>query len=229
MFQILVAEDNKNSAKFMKIILTQAGYKVHLAEDGKQALEVLDKTHIDLIVLDVMMPEIDGFQFTRMVRDSGNNTPIIIVTAKYQSVDKREGFIAGADDYMVKPIDDEEFLLRVKALLRRSKIISEQQLKIGDIVFDYSSLSVIRGNERFILPQKEFYLIYTLLSSPEKVFTRLQLMDSIWGMDSETTDVTVNVHINRLRKRFEGWNEFSIVAIRGIGYMAVINDEKTKN
>ncbi len=224
MFQILVAEDDRSYAKLMKIILTQAGYKVHLAENGKQALEMLDKTHIDLIVLDVVMPELDGFSFTRTIREAGNNTPIIIVTAKNHISDKREGFLSGADDYMVKPIDDEELLLRIKALLRRSKIISEQQLKIGDIVFDYNSLSVIKNNKRFILPQKEFYLIYTLLSSPEKVFTRLQLMDSIWGMDSESTDVTVNVHINRLRKRFDGWNEFKIVAIRGIGYMAVINE-----
>lgn len=228
MFQILVAEDNANSAKLMKIILNQAGYKVVTASDGIEAMEVMDTKHIDLIVLDVMMPRMDGFEFTRQLRQAGNTTPILMVTAKHQNEDKCEGFIAGTDDYMVKPINENEFLLRIKALLRRSQIISEHKLTIGNVVLDYDSLSVSKNGQLQILPQKEFYLLYTLLSSPEKVFTRLQLMDSIWGMNSESIDTTVNVHINRIRKRFEGWTEFEILAIRGVGYMAVIKDEKAK-
>ncbi len=226
MFQILVAEDNLNSQKLMRIILNQAGYKVVTASNGIEALEIMDSKHVDLIVLDVMMPKMDGYEFTRQLRRSGNNTPIIMVTAKYQNEDKCEGFIAGTDDYMVKPINETELLLRIKALLRRSMIINEKKLKIGDIVLDYDSLSVSRNGQLQVLPQKEFYLLYTLLSSPEKVFTRLQLMDSIWGMNSESVDTTVNVHINRLRKRFEGCKEFQIMAIRGIGYMAVINNNE---
>lgn len=226
MFQILVAEDNPNSVKLMKIILNKAGYKVVTASNGIEALEVMDTKHIDLVILDVMMPEMDGYEFTRQLRHSGNNTPILMVTAKYQNEDKCEGFIAGTDDYMVKPVNEMELLLRIKALLRRSQIISEHKLKIGDVVLDYDSLTVSKNGQFQVLPQKEFYLLFTLLSTPEKVFTRIQLMDSIWGMNSETIDTTVNVHINRLRKRFDGWTEFEIVAIRGIGYMAVINIEK---
>ncbi len=228
MFQILVAEDNLNSAKLMKIILNQAGYKVVTAANGEEALEIIDSKHIDLIVLDVMMPKMDGYEFTRQLRQSGNNTPILMVTAKYQNEDKCEGFLAGTDDYMVKPVNEMELLLRIKALLRRSQIINEHKLKIGDVVLDYDSLSVSKNGQLQVLPQKEFYLLYTLLSTPEKVYTRLQLMDSIWGMNSETVDTTVNVHINRLRKRFDGWTEFEIVAIRGIGYMAVINEDKNE-
>lgn len=226
MFQILVAEDNSNSAKLMQIILNQAGYKVITATNGVEALEIMDSKHIDLIILDIMMPKMDGYEFTRQLRQAGNNTPILMVTAKYQNEDKCEGFIAGTDDYMVKPVNETELLLRIKALLRRSQIISEHKLHIGDVTLDYDSLSVSKNGQLQILPQKEFYLLYTLLSSPEKVFTRLQLMDSIWGMNSESVDTTVNVHINRLRKRFDGWTEFSIIAIRGVGYMAVINVEK---
>ncbi len=229
MIQILIAEDNNNSAKLMKIILNQAGYKVSIASNGIEALEIMDRKHIDLIVLDVMMPKMDGYEFTRQLRQTGNNTPILMVTAKYQNEDKCEGFIAGTDDYMVKPVNEQELLLRIKALLRRAQINNEHKLHIGSVTLDSDSLIVSKGHERHILPQKEFYLLYTLLSSPEKVFTRLQLMDRIWGMDSETVDTTVNVHVNRLRKRFEGWPEFEIVAIRGIGYMAVINNNEEEN
>ena len=226
MFQILVVEDDTNSAKLMKIILNQAGYKVSLASNGIEALNLIDKQHIDLIILDVMMPEMNGFEFTRQLRNAENNTPIIMVTAKYQDADKCEGFIAGTDDYMVKPVNEKELLLRIKALLRRSQIANEHKLQIGNVTLDYNALTVTRGSDIYILPKKEFNLLYTLLSSPEKVFTRLQLMDSIWGMDSETVDTTVNVHINRLRKKFEDWEEFRLVAIRGVGYMAVINNGK---
>lgn len=226
MFQVLIVEDEPNSAKLLKITLIHAGYKVITASNGIDALDIMESKHIDLIILDVMMPEMDGFEFTRLLRQADNTTPVIMVTAKHQDKDKYEGFIAGADDYMVKPINETELLLRIKALLRRAKLSSEHKLHIGSITLDYDSLSVSKDGEIQILPQKEFYLLYTLLSFPKKVFTRTQLMDSIWGINSETVLTTVNVHINRLRQRFNGWTEFSIVAIRGIGYMAVINNEK---
>lgn len=226
MFQILVAEDNLNSAKLMKIILNQAGFKVITATNGAEALDIMDSRHIDLIILDAMMPKMDGYELTKSLRQAGNNIPILMVTGKTQNEDKWEGFIAGVDDYLTKPVNETELVLRIKALLRRSQIVSEKKLTIGDVVLDYDSLSISKDGKLYVLPQKEFYLLYTLLSSPEKVFTRLQLMDSIWGMNSESVDTTVNVHINRLRKRFEGWKEFSIVAVRGVGYMGVINTEK---
>ena len=226
MFQILVAEDNLNSAKLMKIILNQAGFKVITATNGAEALDIMDSRHIDLILLDIMMPKMDGYELTRSLRQAGNNIPILMVTGKTQNEDKWEGFISGADDYLTKPVNETELILRIKALLRRSQIVSEKKLRIGDVVLDYDSLSVSKNGKLTVLPQKEFYLLYTLLSSPEKVFTRLQLMDSIWGMNSESVDTTVNVHINRLRKRFESFTEFSIVAVRGVGYMGVINGEK---
>ncbi len=226
MFQILVAEDNKIYSKFLKIVLSQAGYKVTLASNGVEALDILDKTHIDLILLDVVMPKMDGFEFTRQLRQANNKIPIIMLSEKFQDEFKCEGFIAGTDDYLTKPVNEKELLLRIKAVLRRANSANEHKLFIGNIVLDYESLTVTKDGKTQLLPKKEFILLYTLLSSPEKVFTRLQLMDSIWGMDSETIETTVNVHINRLRKRFDGWTEFRLVAIRGTGYMAIINDEK---
>lgn len=224
MFQIMVVEDDKSTLKLMKAVLSHAGYEVYTAENGKNALEVMDKQHIDLIVLDVMMPVMNGYEFTEQIRKCGDNTPILMVTAKQLPEEKCKGFLVGTDDYMVKPVNEEEMLLRIKALLRRSQIANEHKLHIGKVTLDYDSLTVSRDTVSQTLPQKEFYLLYKLLSYPDKIFTRLQLMDEIWGMDSETVDTTVNVHVNRLRKRFEGWDEFEIVAIRGIGYKAVIKN-----
>lgn len=201
MFHILVAEDDKNASKLMKAVLTHGGYEVFQADNGLKALEYMDKQHIDLIVLDIMMPEIDGYEFTRRLRECGNNTPILMVTAKQLPEEKCKGFIAGTDDYMVKPVNEEEMLLRIKALLRRSQIASERKLHIGKVTLDYDALTVTKNNNLQMLPQKEFYLLYKLLSYPDKIFTRLQLMDEIWGMDSDTVDTTVNVHVNRLRKK----------------------------
>ena len=226
MFQILVVEDDKNTTKLMKAILTHAGYEVAAATNGVEALEVTDRQHIDLIVLDIMLPWMDGYAFTERLRDCGDNTPILMVTAKHLPEEKCKGFRVGTDDYMVKPVNEEEMLLRIKALLRRVQIVNEHKLRIGQVVLDYDSLTVTRGDEMQTLPQKEFYLLYKLLSYPGKIFTRLQLMDEIWGMESESTDTTVNVHIARLRKRFEDWPEFEFAAIRGIGYKAVIQHEQ---
>lgn len=225
MFQILVVEDDKNTARLMKAVLKHAGYEVFLAGNGIEALEITDRQHIDLIVLDVMMPKMDGYEFTERLRSCGDNTPILMVTAKQLPEEKCKGFLVGTDDYMVKPVNEDEMLLRIKALLRRSQIANEHKLHIGKVTLDYDALTVSRDGAGQTLPQKEFYLLYKLLSYPDKIFTRLQLMDEIWGMESNTVDTTVNVHINRLRKRFEQWPEFEIVAIRGIGYKAVICHE----
>ncbi len=221
MFRILVVEDDKNTRMLLKAVLEAENYSVFTAENGEDALAVMDANHVDLVVLDVMMPKMDGYEFTRTLRQSNNNLPILMVSAKQLPADKKKGFLVGTDDYMTKPIDEEEMLLRIKALLRRARIASERRIEIGDVVLDYDALTVSRGGEVQELPQKEFLLLYKLLSYPGKIFTRIQLMDEIWGADSETGWETVTVHIGRLRKRFEGWNEFEIVSVRGLGYKAV--------
>ena len=221
MFRILVVDDDKNTRMLLKAVLEAENYSVSTAENGEEALAVMDVTHVDLVVLDVMMPKMDGYEFTRTLRQSDNNLPILMVSAKQLPADKKRGFLVGTDDYMTKPIDEEEMLLRIKALLRRARIASERKIVIGNVVLDYDALTVSRGEEIQALPQKEFLLLYKLLSYPGKIFTRIQLMDEIWGADSETGWETVTVHIGRLRKRFEGWQEFEIVSVRGLGYKAV--------
>lgn len=221
MFRILVVDDDKNTRLFLKAVLENASYNVTTATNGVEALEVMDKEHIDLIVLDVMMPIMDGYELTRTLRENQNNLPILMISAKQLPVDKHKGFLAGTDDYITKPIDDEEMLFRIKALLRRAKIASEHKIFIENVVLDYDSLTVTRDNEVVELPKKEFMLLFKLLSYPGKIFTRIQLMDEIWGADSETGWETVTVHIGRLRKRFEDWDEFQIEAVRGLGYKAV--------
>lgn len=221
MITILVADDDKNTRLLMKAILEAEHYRVVTASDGQEALAVLDREHIDLVVLDIMMPNMDGFEFTATLRQSDNTLPILMVSAKQLPEDKHRGFLVGTDDYITKPIDEEEMLLRIKALLRRAKIVSDRRIVIGDVVLDYDSFTVSRPGQVQELPQKEFLLLYKLLSYPGKIFTRIQLMDEIWGMDCETGWETVTVHVGRLRKRFEGWEEFSVESVRGLGYKAV--------
>jgi two-component system, OmpR family, response regulator len=221
MFHVLVTEDHADTRKLMETVLRKNGYDVFTACDGEEALRVMDEQHIDIVLLDVMMPKMDGYAFTEELRQNGINTPILMVTARQLPADKRKGFLAGTDDYMTKPVDMEEMLLRIRALLRRAQIVSERKLMIGEVTLEYDTLTVYRGDDRQTLPQKEFYLLYLLLSYPNKIFTRIQLMDEIWGMESESTDTTVNVHINRLRRRFENYPEFELVAVRGLGYKAV--------
>ena len=221
MFQILVVEDNANTRKLMETVLLQNGYQPVLACDGVEALEVLDRKHIDLIVLDIMMPRMDGYEFTETLRASGCDLPILMVTAKEKPADKRRGFIIGTDDYMVKPVDEEEMILRIAALLRRSKIVNDHQLTVGRTVLDYDALSVTTPEGTAELPKKEFLLLFKMLSYQNKIFTRRQLMDEIWDMDSDTDERTVDVHINRLRDRFRGNDDFEIVTVRGLGYKAV--------
>lgn len=221
MFQILVADDDKNTRMLLKAVLEAENYTVFTAENGEEALEIMDCRHIDLVVLDVMMPKMDGYEFTRTLRQTNNHLPILMVSAKQLPSDKKQGFLVGTDDYMTKPIDTEEMLLRIRALLRRARIANERRIVIGDMVMDYDALTVTKNGKSQELPQKEFLLLYKLLSYPGKIFTRIQLMDEIWGADTETGWETVTVHIGRLRKRFEGWEEFEIVSVRGLGYKAV--------
>ena len=216
MFCIMVVEDNYNTGKLMEAVLVQNGYEVILAKDGIDALEKMDNHHVDLIVLDLMLPRMDGYEFTRILRESNNNIPILMVTAKETPADKKKGFIVGTDDYMVKPVDEEEMILRIAALLRRSQIANEHKLTIGETVLDYDSFTVTRGDNVQELPNKEFLLLFKLLSYQNKIFTRRSLMDEIWDMNSETDERTVDVHINRLRDRFKDNTDFEIVTVRGL-------------
>ena len=206
MFHILVADDDKNTRLLFKAVLEAESYTVFTAENGNAALSLMDRHHIDLVVLDIMMPEMDGYEFTRLLRENRNELPILMVSAKQLPEDKHRGFIVGTDDYMTKPVDEEEMLLRIKALLRRAQIAMDHRIVVGDVVLDYDAMTVTKGSSTQELPQKEFLL-----------------MDEIWGVDSETGWETVTVHIGRLRKRFEGWSEFSIESVRGLGYKAVKN------
>ena len=221
MFKILVAEDDASTNRLFCAILRRAGYEPVPATDGEDALQKMDEYKIDLLVCDVMMPRLDGFGLTRAIRESGSMLPILMVTAKALPEDKHRGFLVGTDDYITKPVDKKEMLLRIRALLRRARIVDERKITIGDVVLDYDAHTVRRGHEVQTLPPKEFSLLYKLLAYPDRTFTRLQLLDEIWGMDSESDERTVNVHINRLRTRFYDWPEFEIQTVRGLGYRAV--------
>ncbi len=221
MLKILVAEDDPSTSKLLCAILKLNGYDPVSARDGEEALEIMDHQHIDLMISDVMMPKMDGFELTKVIRESGSMLPIIMLTAKALPEDKRTGFLVGTDDYMVKPPDRQELILRIKALLRRARIVDEHKITIGEVVLDYDTHTVRRGYDAQVLPAKEFNLLYKLLAYPERTFTRLELLDEIWGMDSESDEKTVNVHINRLRTRFMDWPEFEIQTIRGMGYRAL--------
>ncbi|MCH5324370.1 MAG: response regulator transcription factor [Eubacterium sp.] len=228
MFHIMVAEDDTNTRKLMCTVLSQNGYEPIPAADGVEALELLDRQHIDLILLDVMMPRMDGYEFVRTLREGGCNIPVLMVTAKETAADKVLGFKAGTDDYMVKPVDDEEMLLRIAALLRRSNIVNSHRLTAGGTVLDYDALTVSCGGTVQELPNKEFMLLFKLLSYQNKIFTRRQLMDELWDMETETDERTIDVHINRLRERFRGSEDFEIVTVRGLGYKAVIKNGNQK-
>ena len=222
MFHILVVENDQALNKLICRVLNKNGYETSVAFDGEQALEMLDQTYIDLIVTDLMMPRMDGYDLTKALRDSGYQLPILVVTAKDTFPDKAKGFKLGIDDYMVKPIDVNELLLRVEALLRRAKIIYEKKLEFDHVCLDYINLTVTIDEKSQILPQKEFQLLYKLLSFPNHTFTRQQIMDELWGYDSETDIRTVDVHINRLRDRFRDIPYFQIQTVRGLGYKGII-------
>jgi two-component system, OmpR family, response regulator len=223
MINILIVEDDKNLRRLMEVFLKQNGYEVFLAQDGEKAIEIFEDKHIDLIVCDIMMPKVNGYQLVKDLRNSNYDLPILMVTAKETIEDKRKGFLVGVDDYMVKPIDLDEMILRVKALLRRAKISNEHKLIIGDVILDNSSLTVTRNNKVIELAKKEFYLLFKLLSYPKQIFTRNQLMEEIWGMDIESDERTVDVHIKRIREKLKDFNEFKIITVRGLGYKAERN------
>ena len=221
LFNILIVEDDKNTRKLLNVVIESGGYMTFFATNGLEALDTLDKQHIDLMIVDIMMPDMDGYELTKELRENGSAIPILMLTAKQLPKDKQQGFLAGTDDYMTKPFDEFEMLLRIKALLRRAKIINEHKITIGMVSLDYDNLTVSRNDEIHTLPPKEFYLLYKLLSYSGMIFTRIQLMDEIWGMETDSADNTINVHINRLRNRFYTYPEFEIVTVRGLGYKAV--------
>lgn len=225
MFNILIVEDDSDMRELFSTVLSDNGYHCFSATNGVEALSIIDDNYVDLIISDIMMPDMDGYELTKALREAKYETPILIVTAKDQFEYMRKGFSVGCDDYMIKPINVKELVLRVKALLRRAKISAEKKIVIGNTILNYDALTVTIKGVETTLPQKEFYLLYKLLSYPNKIFTRPQLMDEIWGVFSDTDERTVNTHINRLRERFEDCPDFEIVTIRGLGYKAVKKGE----
>lgn len=225
MISILLVEDDEKLSKLFYTVLSKQGFNVYIANNGIEGFNILENNHIDLIISDIMMPQMNGYDFTENVRKINEEIPILMITAKDDFNSKQKSFLIGIDDYMVKPIDVNEMILRVHALLRRSKIAHDKKQVIGGTVLEYDSLSVTRDNETIVLAQKEFYLLYKLLSYPNKVFTRNQLMDEIWGVDSPSDLQTIDVHINRLRRRFENNPDFKIITVRGLGYKVIKNEK----
>ena len=221
MLKILIAEDDKELRQLFSHVLTKNGYSVKGVTNGREALDAIDADYFDLIISDIMMPEIDGYELVHTLREAGNTTPVLMITAKDSFDDMRRGFISGTDDYMVKPINVNEMTLRVQALLRRAQMISERRQTIGNTTMEIDSLTVTTAGESVILPQKEFMLLYKMAASPGKIFTRHQLMDDIWGYDNESDTHTVDVHIGRLRERFRDNQDFKIVTMRGVGYKVI--------
>ena len=221
MLKILIAEDDRELRQLFSHVLIKNGYRVTGVANGQQALDALDTDYYDMIISDIMMPVMDGYTLVRMLRESGSTTPVLMITAKDAFDDMRLGFQSGVDDYMVKPINVNEMVLRVGALLRRAQMINERRQGIGDTVLECDSLTVLTEGETTVLPQKEFMLLYKMAAFPGRIFTRQQLMDEIWGYDSESDTHTVDVHIGRLRDRFRDSKDFKIVTIRGVGYKVV--------
>ena len=221
MFNILVVEDDTNTQKLICAVLKRGGYTSLAAKDGLDALNMMERQYFDLIILDLMMPRMSGYQLCKELRDVGENIPILMITAQQEIKDKHRGFLVGTDDYMTKPFDEQEMLFRIKALLRRAQIVNEHKLTIGSTTLDYNALTVTHGEDTITLPQKEFYLLFKLTSYPNMIFTRMQLMDEIWGLNTETDEHTLNVHMGRLREKFKDNPDFEIVTVRGLGYKAV--------
>ena len=221
MLKILIAEDDRELRRLFAHVLLKNGYTVKEVGNGKEALDALDNAYFDLIISDIMMPEMDGYTFVQNLRTAGNTTPVMMITAKDAFDDMRLGFLLGTDDYMVKPINVNEMVLRVGALLRRAQMIHERKQTIGDTVLEYDTFTVHTEGESIPLPQKEFLLLYKMASYPSRIFTRQQLMDEVWGYDTESDAHTVEVHIGRLRDRFRDNKDFKIVTMRGVGYKVV--------
>lgn len=221
MLKILIAEDDQELRQLFSHVLTINGYAVKGVSDGQEALDALDAEYYDLIISDIMMPRMDGYALVSALRNVGNMTPVLMITAKDAFDDMRQGFLSGSDDYMVKPVNVNEMVLRVQALLRRAQMINERRCMLGKTTLECDCLMVTTETESFNLPQKEFMLLYKMASYPGKIFTRQQLMDEIWGYENESDTHTVDVHIARLRDRFRDSADFNIVTIRGVGYKVV--------
>ena len=221
MLKILIVEDDRELRQLFAHVLIKNGYRADGVSNGREALDAMEKDYYDLIISDIMMPVMDGYELVRTLREAGNTTPVLMITAKDAFDDMKMGFLSGTDDYMVKPVNVNEMVLRVGALLRRAQMINERRQVIGDTVLECDSLTVTTKTETMILPQKEFMLLYKMVSFPGRIFTRQQLMDEIWGYDSESDPHTVDVHIGRLRDRFRSNPDFRIVTMRGVGYKVV--------
>lgn len=221
MFKILIVEDDTELCRLFSHVLEKNGYHTRMVSNGQEALDALAEEYVDLIISDIMMPVMDGYELVRSLRKKSVMTPVLMITARDAFDDMRLGFLSGTDDYMVKPINVSEMVLRVGALLRRVQMMNEHRQVIGETVMECDSLTVTRGETSMILPQKEFMLLYKMASFPGRIFTRQQLMDDIWGYDSSTDTHTVDVHIARLRERFRDNLDFKIVTMRGVGYKVV--------
>lgn len=221
MLKILIAEDDRDLRQLFSRVLMKNGYTVRGVSNGQEALDAMDNDYYDLIISDIMMPVMDGYELVRLLRDANNTTPVLMITAKDSFDDMRAGFLSGTDDYMVKPVNVNEMVLRVQALLRRAQMINERRQVIGGTLLECDSLTVTTENDSFVLPQKEFMLLYKMASYPGRIFTRQQLMDEIWGYENESDTHTVDVHIGRLRERFRDSKDFKIVTMRGVGYKVV--------
>lgn len=221
MFKILIVEDDRELRQLFQHVLMKNGYTVRGVGNGREALDCIEKEYVDLIISDIMMPVMDGYELVRSLRESGDKTPVLMITAKDAFDDMRLGFLSGTDDYMVKPVNVNEMVLRVGALLRRAQMINERRQVIGSTVMECDSLTVTTEKESMVLPQKEFMLLYKMAAYPGKIFTRQQLMDDIWGYDADSDTHTVDVHIGRLRERFRENSDFKIVTMRGVGYKVV--------
>ncbi len=224
MFKILVVEDDRALRELFCTVLSKNGFVYYEAQDGISAWDILEKQYIDLVVSDIMMPNMDGYELVRTLRKNGYDMPVLMITAKDTFEDLQNGFNAGTDDYMVKPVNVNEMILRINALLKRAQIVSEKKIAFGNMELHYDNLTVSVDGNSFVIPQKEFYILYKLLASPNKVFTKQQIMDEIWGMDTESDPHTLDVHISRLRDRFKDNAQFEIITIRGLGYKAVKRD-----
>ena len=221
MLKILIIEDDRELRRLFAHVLLKNGFTVREVANGQEALDAMAEEFFDLAISDVMMPVMDGYTFVRTLRENGNNTPVMMITAKDAFDDMRQGFLSGTDDYMIKPINVNEMVLRVQALLRRAQMINERRQVVGGTVLEYDTFSVVTAGETVVLPQKEFMLLYKMASYPGRIFTRQQLMDDVWGYDSESDTHTVDVHIGRLRDRFRDNADFKIVTMRGVGYKVV--------
>lgn len=226
MFKILIAEDDTELRQLFQRALTRNGYSVRGAANGQEALEAIDQEYVDLIISDIMMPVMDGYKLVQSLRDAGIQTPVLMITAKDAFDDMQRGFFSGTDDYMIKPINVNEMVLRVGALLRRAQMINDRRQVIGATELEYDSMTVISEGKSIVLPQKEFMLLYKMVSFPGRIFTRQQIMDDIWGYYSDTDPHTVDVHIGRLRERFRDNPDFQIVTMRGVGYKVVKKHEE---